>query len=560
MRELSYKRFVGRVQENNENKSVCSMSKSCGQAIVEFLVSAGVEQVFGIPGVHNLELYRGLVGSPIKHTLARNEQGAGFMADGYARATGKPGVAFVITGPGLTNIATAIGQAYSDSVPMLVISSVNESWSLGRGTGRLHESKDQLKFTESITAFNARAMQPSDVPALLNQAFTLFKSERPRPVHIEVPLDVLAMPVSEAWEFVDSDAENKPPQLSESLLADLRNAKSPAIIVGGGAIGLGGQVTQLAESIGATIFSTVAGKGIIATEHPQNAGAVLCQPAGWDYISKSDLIVALGTELADTDFWRDKLPLASQHGLIHIDIDASQLNNLYQATHAINADLRVFLPELLTQLGDHQADTDSVISAVAALRSDTVAGLTDLDQAHSKVIEQIESNVTGDTIIASDMTQLAYASNFLLASQHERAWLHPTGFGTLGYALPAAIGAAIATQAPVVALAGDGGLQYTIMELASAKESVSSPFVVLLWNNERLGQIWDDMEASGIEPIAVAMHNPDFAQLAKAYGFNVYQPSSLNEFGQCLNTSCRTDGLHFIELRADVVLDTERGE
>jgi len=533
------------------------MSKSCGQAIVDFLASAGVDQVFGIPGVHNLELYRGLVGSPIKHTLARNEQGAGFMADGYARATGKPGVAFVITGPGLTNISTAIGQAYSDSIPMLVISSVNESWSLGRGTGRLHESKDQLKFTESITGFNARVMQPNELPELLMRAFKLFASERPRPVHIEIPLDVLSMTVDSDWEYCDQSHELPESPITEGLLAELKNAHSPAIIVGGGAIGLGAEVTQLAQTIGATLFSTVAGKGVVAADHPLNAGAVLCQPAGWDYIAKADVIIALGTELADTDFWRDTLPLAEEHRLIHVDIDHTQLNNLYPATHAVHTDLKLFLPTLLAELGAQQNDNEHVVNSVVTLRQDIVAGLTKLDQSHLKVIEQITANIPASTIIASDMTQLAYASNYLLESAHERAWLHPTGFGTLGYALPAAIGAAIATEAPVIAMAGDGGLQYTIMELASAKESVTSPFVVLLWNNERLGQIWDDMEASGIEPIAVAMHNPDFAQLANAYGFDVYQPKSLQELGQCLRESCSTNGLHFIELKAEVVITGE---
>ncbi len=165
-------------------------TRTCGEAIVALLEQYDVDTVFGIPGVHTLELYRGLVGSRIRHILPRHEQGAGFMADGYARACRKPGVCFLITGPGLTNASTAIAQAYSDSVPMLVISSVNESRLLGKGRGELHEMPDQQKMMSAFTAFSARVEEPGDFPGLLAKAYEVFNSKRPRPVHIEVPIDI----------------------------------------------------------------------------------------------------------------------------------------------------------------------------------------------------------------------------------------------------------------------------------------------------------------------------------------------------------------------------------
>jgi 5-guanidino-2-oxopentanoate decarboxylase len=170
-----------------------------GQALVRLLANYGVDTVFGIPGVHTLELYRGLPGSGIRHVLTRHEQGAGFMADGYARVSGKPGVCFVITGPGVTNAATGIGQAYADSIPMLVISSVNHTASLGKGWGCLHETQDQRAMTAPITAFSAVALTAEDLPELIARAYAVFDSERPRPVHISVPLDVLAAPVARDW-------------------------------------------------------------------------------------------------------------------------------------------------------------------------------------------------------------------------------------------------------------------------------------------------------------------------------------------------------------------------
>lgn len=159
---------------------------TAGQALVRLLANYGVDTVFGIPGVHTLELYRGLPGSGIRHVLTRHEQGAGFMADGYARVSGKPGVCFVITGPGVTNVATAIGQAYADSVPLLVISSVNHSASLGKGWGCLHETQDQRAMTAPITAFSALALSPEQLPELIARAYAVFDSERPRPVHISI--------------------------------------------------------------------------------------------------------------------------------------------------------------------------------------------------------------------------------------------------------------------------------------------------------------------------------------------------------------------------------------
>src|SRR3990167_5185414 len=209
-----------------------------GQALVRLLANYCVDTVFGIPGVHTLELYRGLPGSGIRHVLTRHEQGASFMADGYARVSGKPGVCFIITGPGVTNAATGIGQAYADSIPMLVISSVNHTASLGKGWGCLHETQDQRAITAPITAFSAVALSAEDLPELIARAYAVFDSERPRPVHISVPLDVLSAKVSRDWsnEVVRRPSRGVPAATALDLaVAKLQSAKRPMIIAGGGA-------------------------------------------------------------------------------------------------------------------------------------------------------------------------------------------------------------------------------------------------------------------------------------------------------------------------------------
>ena len=172
---------------------------TCGEALIRLLAAYGVDTVFGIPGVHTLDVYRGIANSGIRHVQAKNEQGAGFMADGYARASGKPGVCTLITGPGVTNAATPMGQAFADSIAMLVISSENATDTLGKGWGCLHEITNQQAVTEPLTALSATALSPDDVPELIGQAFSLFSTGRRRPVHLSIPVDVLAMPVTADW-------------------------------------------------------------------------------------------------------------------------------------------------------------------------------------------------------------------------------------------------------------------------------------------------------------------------------------------------------------------------
>ncbi|WP_017256358.1 5-guanidino-2-oxopentanoate decarboxylase, partial [Pseudomonas tolaasii] len=322
-----------------------------GQALVRLLANYGVDTVFGIPGVHTLELYRGLPGSGIRHVLTRHEQGAGFMADGYARVSGKPGVCFVITGPGVTNAATAIGQAYADSIPMLVISSVNSTASLGKGWGILHETQDQRAITAPITAFSAVASSAEDLPELVARAYAVFDSERPRPVHISVPLDVLAAPVKRDWshEVVRRPGRGLPSaEALEQAVARLSAAKRPMIIAGGGALDAGEALQRLSTRLAAPLFTSVAGKGLLPTNDPLNAGATLCTEPGWQLISEADVVLAVGTEMADTDYWRERLPITGE--LLRVDIDPRKFNDFYPCAVALRGDAHQTLLALLERL------------------------------------------------------------------------------------------------------------------------------------------------------------------------------------------------------------------
>ncbi len=529
---------------------------TCGQALVKLLEAYGVETVFGIPGVHTLDLYNGLSGSKIEHVLTRHEQGAGFMADGYARVTGKPGVCFTITGPGVTNIATPIGQAYADSVPMLVISSVNKVSSMGRGRGELHETQDQRAIIAPITAFSATALCPDDVPALIAKAFSIFHGERPRPVFIELPLDVINAPIGEGWPTTAVELAPRPaPQgASVSRAVDLLSkAKKPMIIAGGGAINASAELQHLAEQLNAPVFTTVAGKGLLPSQHPLNAGSILCVEPTWQYVADADVVLAVGTELAETDMWREKLPLTGK--LIRIDIDPQKMNDLYLADIPIVADAASTLNAMGQLVEDIKIPTNSSVrDEIATLRNIIHTELEPLQQAHQQVLHVINKVLPSNAFISADMTQLAYTGNYLFDMDAPRSWLHPTGYGTLGYALPAGIGAKFGEPLrPGLVIVGDGGILYTIQELATATEELASPFVILLWNNDCLGQIRDDMVAQGIEEIGVNPKSPDFIQIAQGFGCQTAKPDSLTELESDLRQAFNFNGVTLIQMNENRV-------
>ncbi|ROO38763.1 hypothetical protein BIV08_19220 [Pseudomonas sp. AF76] len=502
---------------------------TCGEVLVKLLEGYGVEQVFGIPGVHTVELYRGLAGSSIRHVTPRHEQGAGFMADGYARVSGKPGVCFIITGPGMTNIATAMGQAYADSIPMLVISSVQSRSQLGGGRGKLHELPNQSALVGGVAAFSHTLMSATELPGVLARAFALFQAGRPRPVHIEIPLDVL---VEEADALLASTPVNisragAAPAAVASMTALLANARRPLILAGGGAIDAAAQLTELAERLGAPVALTINAKGLLPSRHPLLIGSTQSLVATRALVAEADVVLAVGTELAETDYdvtfaGGFQIPGA----LLRIDIDPDQTVRNYPPHLALVADSRTAAQALLDELGRlplPERDTDWGAARVARLR---VALEQDWDaptRAQTLLLDTVLQTLP-DAVFVGDSTQPVYTGNLTFNLEQPRRWFNAsTGYGTLGYALPAAIGAWLGGtdqgqgRPAVVCLIGDGGLQFTLAELASAVEACT-PVIVLLWNNQGYEEIKKYMVRRVIEPVGVDIYTPDFVGVARALG------------------------------------------
>ena len=276
-----------------------------GVALIKQLEQYQVEHVFGIPGVHTVELYRGLAASSIQHHTPRHEQGAGFMADGYARVSGKPGVCFVITGPGLTNIATPMGQALADSIPMLVISSINDTLSTPQPRGMLHEMPDQLSFSQQVSRFSQTIHSAEELADALARAFGLFASARPGPVHLQLPVGLLGSVANEALAHLVHQTPTRPVASADSIAqaaAAINLAKNPVIMTGGGAVDAGDAVRVFAEKIDSPVHMTINSRGLLSHTHELSVPATCSLPSVRDAVNSADVVVALGTEFGATDY------------------------------------------------------------------------------------------------------------------------------------------------------------------------------------------------------------------------------------------------------------------
>ncbi|MGJ7462567.1 5-guanidino-2-oxopentanoate decarboxylase [Halomonas sp. MA07-2] len=531
---------------------MATQSMTCADLLLHLLRDTyGVDSVFGIPGVHTVELYRGLTGSGIQHVSPRHEQGAGFMADGYARATGKPGVCLIITGPGMTNIATAMGQALADSIPMLVISSVNRRDTLGRGQGRLHELASQQQLMSGVSRFSHTLLDPSALPEVLARAFAVFHGERPGPVHIEIPIDLFAAPVA-------APMPSTPPRLFRaspdpqgvSLAAEwLRQAECPLVLLGGGCADAPTLARSLVEHLDAPTVTTINAKGVLGRDHPLDLGANAALPTVRRLAAEADVILAVGTELGETDYdvvFDDGFTLNGK--LIRIDIDAQQLVRNQSLALGLVSDAGRSLACLLEHFPDP-------ITRGGAERTSQV--LTELglhrDPAFTPFVPLygVLREALPEAILVGDSTAPVYAGNHLVTQPEPRRYFNAsTGYGTLGYGLPAAMGAQLGRpDLPVVALVGDGGIMFTLSELATAVEA-RLPVVILLWHNAGYEEIRRFMDAEGVERLGVDIQAPDFLTVAAGFGCLATRVGTPADLALALQRR-PLDGPILIEINAD---------
>jgi acetolactate synthase-1/2/3 large subunit len=522
---------------------------SCGEALVGLLEQLGTPTVFGIPGVHTLEIYRGLSRSGLRHVAPRHEQGAAFMADAWARVTGQPGICVLISGPGLTNALTGIAQAHHDSIPMLVISGVVAEQD--RGRGEIHDLPDQQALMSTVTAFSHSVTDPDELPEVLSRARAVFAAGRPRPVHIQVPVDVLARDVGELGALRPPPPRPRAaPASIERAATRLASAVQPLIILGGGARDAGPAALALAEHLAAPIGLTINARGSVDHDHELCLGSALSFAPVSDLLRAADAVVLVGAELSDLDLWGLDRPLELR-GVIRVDIDEAQLHRRWRPAETLHGDAAQTLGELAAVLRRHTpAAVPERRSAAAAQVRDMLLRLAAPPELtrFEPLLRALERALPRERIVAGDSSQPVYAANHLLAAHRPRSWLMPIGYGCLGCALPMALGAKLAAPGrPVVALAGDGGFLFTLAELATACElGLAVPLVV--YNNHGYGEIREAMDGAGIVHLGTDAEVHDITAIARGFGCAAARTDSLEELEVLLAGALDAEGPTVIEL------------
>jgi acetolactate synthase-1/2/3 large subunit len=553
----------------------------CGEAIGQSLVVHGVEVVFGIPGTHNLPIYDHLVSHGLRHVTPRHEQGAGYAADGYARGTGKPGVCLVTSGPGVTNIATAAANAYHDSVPLLIISPGMPVDIEGRDTGYLHEVKAQSRAMDSLVHWSRRVGSADEAQEALCEAFRHFATERPRPVHIEIPLDVLSQgrttrdvpvyretPIAKGHPPQGPTGRGQRPALQaagqqaefdfgqgEAAIQLLATVRRPGMILGGGAVGAAIEATQLAERLDAVVVTTCNGKGTVSEEHPLSLGCALRFAAVREEFCRCDVVVAVGTELGESDLWGP--PLELRGAVVRIDIDPAQLDKNLPLQRppgaSVVGDAAQVLGHTLAALGG-AAPISEIPGKERAqeVRRKLEAERQTETAPYQRLHEILADSLGPDSIIAGDSSRVSYfGTASLFRVDRPRRFLYPTGYSTLGYGIPAAIGAKIAHPSrPVLALVGDGAAMFSIAEIATGAE-LRLALPVIIVNDGGYGQIRASMRARGSPPVGVDLEAPDFAALGRACGGGGVALQRVEELAEVLPVAFDRNRPTIIELRME---------
>ena len=520
------------------------MNRNGGAAVVETLAAHGVETVFGIPGTHNLELYRHLSTNGVRAITPRHEQGAGYAAGAYAWVTGRPGVVVTTSGPGLTNAMTAAATAYAESQPLLVISPGMPTGTEGRDLGQLHEAKNTSAAMDQLVQWSRRVRSSDEAADAVADAFAGFAAGRPRPVHIEIPVDVLEQqwsgrprpPVDVTVAAADAASVRRAAEV-------LSKADRPLVIAGGGAVDAQAEVTALAERLGAPVATTVNGKGVVAESHPLSVGASIRLPALQGAAADSDGLLLIGTELGDSDLWGGQI---RGRTVIRCDIDAAQLHKNCPADHVLLGDARATVRALLGELPDDAApDSGRAATLRAHCRDEALpdAGI------HAEINAAVRQALPVDGVLAGDSSQVTYfGSVHFFDMPAPRRFCYSPGFATLGYGLPAGLGAAIALPGtPVAVLLGDGAMMFAVQELATLVQH-RLPVPVVVVDSGGYQEILDQERSRDIAPIGVELNSPDFAALAVAMGARGERTTSVADLPDLITSALGAAGptvIHF---------------
>jgi acetolactate synthase-1/2/3 large subunit len=514
------------------------------QLLVECLYRHGIRHIFGMPGSHSTYIYDAVKQhGGIRTILCRNEQAGAFMADGYARATGRPGVVCTTAGPGATNALTGIAEAYADSIPVLLIAGQVNSDRIHQECGRYHEVDLEGIFRPCVR-FAGTVMHNEQIPSMVHSAFEAMAAARPGPAALMLPQDLMGMPAPDApvislVELRRVIPSNGPfEDLVREAVDRIGTSQRPLVIAGGGCIASGAreQVEALALRLGCPVVTTLNGKGIVDERAPLSFGHGRTRRARM-VLSRADLVIAVGCRFTEVFTASGTIPMPKR--LIQIDIDPTQIGMNYPVELGIVGDARTVLQAIVADLPHLENSWEEIRRRAHSA-----------EQLNPEwLIETLRSEIPEDSIIFSDASEIGLRMQTDFAAYAPRTYFYPSNYATLGWGLPAAIGAASAqSERWTVCVSGDGGFLMTAQELATA----------VRYNLKLISIVHNDMTYGAIKALQrtrhdsryvdIELNNPDFIRFGESFGVSCFRARNSEELASSLRKALRQNGPSLIEV------------
>lgn len=526
---------------------------TAGWLVLETLKNYGVDTIFGIPGTHNLEFYRPLNHLGIRAVTTRHEQGAGYGADGWSLLTGLPGVVITTSGPGLLNALSAAATAFAESRPMIILAPGPALGDEFADVGLLHETKDQLSAAKSVVEWGHRVSRAEEAVQAVHDAFELFATGRPRPVYIEVPLDVLEAEVKISDELLVPVRPQMLPPVDAAAVAEaatlLDEASNPVILAGGGSRAAAEGIRELAEQLEAPVITTTNGKGVLDEYHRLALGANLRLAAVRNIAQTADVLLVVGAKLGEADLWVDALEAEGK--VIRIDRLESQIHKNQQAYVGLVGEASEAVNAILEKLPERQR---ALKVDVGAVLDEMVRESHELDQQNTALGIAVADALPEDVVMTTDSSMIAYWGLLnMLKTRTPNSTPYMATYATLGYGLPAAIGAKIgASNRPVVTVLGDGALMFSVQEFMTAVEQ-DLDITVIVVDNGGYAEIKSNEADAGIAPIGVDLAQPDWPALAAAFGGTGVSITELSQLPGAVKAAVTDGGLQLIHVPFEIV-------
>jgi len=529
------------------------------QALVAALVRHGITAGFGIPSIHNIALYEALRQTPeFHHWVVRHEQAAGYAADGFYRRCGQIAAIFASTGPGNLFTLVPLLESLQNNVPVLLIGTNIASAMLSKTGGALHETPEQLEIIRPLTRFARRVASPDALMETIAEAVAVLHGSLPGPAFIEIPHDFFLAPVSgDLSNPAGNSTSNQPPssQEIEDASRQIAGSRTPAILIGAGVRDGVAAVRQFAELVQCPVFTTTSGKGIFAGDHPLSLGCISRLGAVQEVFSQSDLLISFGARLTEFDTGRFGLQLPSQH--------IQSIEDPRYAGDRIPSSKIVGKIAEIAQAFVQSATKRTPWCDIAAIKASESKRLEALGQDSYAALKLLRAAMHRSDVLVNDQSILNYWASAFFPVLEPGTFLYPSGSGTLGYALPAAIGAACAVKRSsetrkIVCIAGDGGFQYTQHELATLAQ-YDLPVKILLVNDDSYGVIAFLQRTMFGQTHEVALKNPDFCRVAEAYGIRAERITSIAALQQRIPQWLSAPGPALLEWRTQLKAPWEVG-